>query len=247
MPLRGPRFAGDPVLEECFAGLHRMLAPEMGIGVKRVQSALMALGRDVGPEGADGTFGRLTGAAVSDYKAEKGLTPTDPVVGPGTSRALDDDLFFDPPERDPAFGDFAPFVAPDLSRPHPRAKQRVESFVALELLGLAGTIRRAVLQALGDEDLLGIVLHSRRLDLVDRYAASAAPIQPDGTSAVELFDRGTAAAESSAGATIAFSREDGSRAALILVSDATVLSRAVEPITLGELLEREIDNAVSLG
>jgi hypothetical protein len=37
MPLRGPRFAGDPVLEDCFAGRHRMLAPEEGIGVKRVQ------------------------------------------------------------------------------------------------------------------------------------------------------------------------------------------------------------------
>src|SRR4051812_10187416 len=115
MPLRAPRFAGDPILEDCLAGLHRMLAPETGIAVKRVQAGLIALGRDVGDAGADGIFGDGTGAAVIAYKADKGLTPTDPVVGPKTSQALDDDLFSDPPELDPAFGDFARFVAPEHS------------------------------------------------------------------------------------------------------------------------------------
>ena len=97
MPLRGPRFAGDPVLEECFAGRHRMLEPEQGLPVKRVQAALLELGRPVGTAGADGIFGRDTGQAVVAYKQSKGLVPDDPVVGPGTVAALDDDLFVDPP------------------------------------------------------------------------------------------------------------------------------------------------------
>jgi hypothetical protein len=47
MPLRGPRFSGDPVLEERFAGRHRMLFGEDGIPVKRVQHTLIELGFSV--------------------------------------------------------------------------------------------------------------------------------------------------------------------------------------------------------
>ena len=129
MPLRGPRFAGDPVLEECFAARHRMLEPEQGLPVKRVQAALLELGRSVGAAGADGIFGRDTGQAVVAYKQSKGLVPDDPVVGPGTVAALDDDLFVDPPELDPAFGEFSPAVV----------AHRVEPFVALELAALMNT------------------------------------------------------------------------------------------------------------
>jgi len=53
MPLSGPRFSGDRVLEECFAGRRRMLAPESGLPVKRVQAVLIELGRSVGPGGDD--------------------------------------------------------------------------------------------------------------------------------------------------------------------------------------------------
>ncbi|MFM2078291.1 MAG: hypothetical protein RJA49_2181, partial [Actinomycetota bacterium] len=93
MALRGPRFSGDPVLEECQAGRHRMMAPEDGLPVMRVQAALIELGRSIGDAGADGIFGQATGNAVSEYKRVKGLEPDDPVVGAGTSTALDDDLF----------------------------------------------------------------------------------------------------------------------------------------------------------
>jgi hypothetical protein len=41
------RLAGDPVLEECLAGRHRMLAGEQGLSVKRVQQALLDLGLTV--------------------------------------------------------------------------------------------------------------------------------------------------------------------------------------------------------
>jgi hypothetical protein len=76
MSLRGPRFSGDPILEQCFNGAHRMFAPETGIAVMRVQSALVELGLPVGPRGTDGIFGDDTGAAVTAYKTRKGLMPT---------------------------------------------------------------------------------------------------------------------------------------------------------------------------
>ena len=34
-PLRSPRFAGEPILEQCLAGTHRMLTPEGGQGRAR--------------------------------------------------------------------------------------------------------------------------------------------------------------------------------------------------------------------
>src|SRR3954462_8418203 len=97
MPLRSARLTGDQVLENCLTGGHRMLSGEDGLPVLRVQSALLDLGRSVGPHGADGLFGPDTGAAVTAEKTDKGRVPMVPVVGPGTIRALDNDLFHDPP------------------------------------------------------------------------------------------------------------------------------------------------------
>ena len=85
MPLRSAKLAGDPVLEQCPEGTHRMLAGEDGLPVKRLQQALNDLGHCVGPAGADGIFGPDTGAAVTAYKASEGLNPNDPVVGTGHS------------------------------------------------------------------------------------------------------------------------------------------------------------------
>jgi Putative peptidoglycan binding domain len=85
-----PRFFGDDVLESCLTG-HRMFAgsgdpPE---SVALVQQALADLGFSVS---VDGIFGPETGSAVTAYKTQKGLTPNDPVVGPGTMAALDADF-----------------------------------------------------------------------------------------------------------------------------------------------------------
>jgi hypothetical protein len=88
-PLRAARFAGDPVLEACLAGTHRMLAPERGNAVLKVQQALLDLGFTLPEHGADAIFGTETGTAVSEFKRGQGLVPDDPVVGPGTMRALD--------------------------------------------------------------------------------------------------------------------------------------------------------------
>lgn len=89
MPLTNPRFAGDPVLEACLAGQHRMMAPETGPAVKKVQQALIDLGFALPLHGADGTFSDETGAAVTAYKTDRQLFPNDPVVGRGTMGSLD--------------------------------------------------------------------------------------------------------------------------------------------------------------
>lgn len=91
MPFQSPRFAGDPVLEACLAGQHRMMAGESGEAVRKVQQALIDLGFMI-PDGPTGNFGPQTGAAVVTFKSIKGLVPNDPVVGPGTSKALDADI-----------------------------------------------------------------------------------------------------------------------------------------------------------
>lgn len=70
-----------------------MLAGESGPAVSKVQQALIDLGYRI-PDGATGTFGPQTGAAVVQFKTAKGLYPNDPVVGPGTSRELDAAIHF---------------------------------------------------------------------------------------------------------------------------------------------------------
>lgn len=162
MVMRSARLSGDPVLNQCQAGTHRMLAPEQNLSVMRVQEGLKTLGFFDGE--LDGFFGPITGDAVSLYKETRGLSPTDPVVGPGTSGTLDDDLFVDPPSLDPAFGEVAGFVA----------RHVVEPFVGLVLAPLIdaplNSQRRDVgsfmLAALNSGFLVGIVAASRAGDLV---------------------------------------------------------------------------------
>ena len=89
MPLTNPRFAGDPVLEACLAGEHRMMAPETGPAVKKVQQALIDLGFPLPLRGADGAFSDETGFAVVAYKTDRQIFPNDPVVGPQTMGSLD--------------------------------------------------------------------------------------------------------------------------------------------------------------
>ena len=89
MPLTNPRFAGDPVLEACLAGEHRMMAPETGPAVRKVQQALIDLAFALPVHGADGRFSDETGAAVTAYKTDRQIFPNDPVVGRGTMTSLD--------------------------------------------------------------------------------------------------------------------------------------------------------------
>ena len=93
-----PLFAEDSELREVLAGRLRLgvrgtpdhPAPvrSEGTAVRKVQLALMAAGYQL-PSGADGMFGRETGAAVRQFKSARGIVPNDPVVGPKTISALD--------------------------------------------------------------------------------------------------------------------------------------------------------------
>jgi len=222
MPLRSARLTGDQVLENCLTGGHRMLDGEDGLPVMRVQSGLLDLGRSVGQKGADGIFGPDTGAAVTAYKTDKGLFPNDPVVGPGTTQALDDDLFLDPPNLDPTFAEFSPAVV----------DHRLEQFVALELMAvlhapldswrhMLGTF---ALNALNSGALLGIVAQSRAVDLRDRFLAVADPIQQDGATADTFFDDAISAG-GALGNTVTFF-VGGQPRAFISIRDDVILGRA---------------------
>lgn len=66
----------------------RLRRPLMrGGDVKRVQQALITLGYDVGPDGADGIYGSLTEAAVKRFQTDQAIT-VDGVVGPETRDQL---------------------------------------------------------------------------------------------------------------------------------------------------------------
>jgi Putative peptidoglycan binding domain len=116
MPLTNPRFAGDPVLEACFAGEHRMMAPETGPAVVKVQQALIDLGFPLPLAGADGTFGDETGAAVVAYKTDRQILPNDPVVGRKTMTNLDAEPELLPPTSGEALVLRAEALVADIGR-----------------------------------------------------------------------------------------------------------------------------------
>lgn len=88
MALQSQRFAGDPILEACLLNQHVMQAGDANrASVTKIQVALSDLGYR--PMPIDGQFGDVTGKAVTQFKADEGLSPTDPKIGPGTMGALD--------------------------------------------------------------------------------------------------------------------------------------------------------------
>jgi hypothetical protein len=225
-----------------------MLAPENGLAVMRVQAALIELGDSVGPGGADGAFGVDTGAAVTRFKMSHSLGPTDPVVGTGTATALDDDLFFDPPNLDPAFAEFSPLVA----------DHRVEPFVGLELAALIDTPlncwRRMLglfaLNGMNSDQLTGIVARTRAEDLRAPYLAVAAHQQIDGSDSNDFFNR-MVAPDSALGTTVGFRDQTGGVRAFILVKDEVIMGResivrqstgARAPVTLQGVLVHELNH-----
>ena len=224
LPLRSARLTGDQVLENCLAGRHRMLEGEDGLPVMRLQSALLDVRPEdpVGPNGADGIFGPDTAAAVTAYKTDKGLVPNDPVVGAGTTQALDDDLFRDPPNLDPTFAEFSPAVV----------DHRLEQFVARELLALLQApfdswrhmLGTFALNALNSGELLGIVAQSRAVDLRDRFLAVADPVQPNGVTAENFFDDAISAGGALANTVTFF--VGGQPRAFIVIRDDVILGRA---------------------
>lgn len=200
--MRSARFIGDETLNGCQSGQWVLSADDDDLAVMRVQEALTILGYDPGK--LDGLFGTNTGNAVSAFKRDQGLSPTDPVVGPGTSTALDNAMYFEPPYLDPAFGEFASYVV----------NQVVEPFVAAELNALlncpARTIRNdagfKALALLRSEICLAMVAASRtegipdvRVDEGTRYwvanlsgSAVTSPFEgPDGVTRAVVGFRDT--------------------------------------------------------
>jgi hypothetical protein len=57
--------------------------------IRRYQTALMFLGYNVGPTGADGKYGPNTAAAVKAFQTHAGLSPVDGEAGAATAAALD--------------------------------------------------------------------------------------------------------------------------------------------------------------
>lgn len=77
-------------------GRRRIAAPEDSDSVAAVQAALVAVGYSMPTTDIDGklTVGGETSAAIVEYKTDHGLIPNDPVVGVGTSGALDAEIAF---------------------------------------------------------------------------------------------------------------------------------------------------------
>src|SRR4051794_33936143 len=87
-------FAGNADLELVAANRRRLQAPEESESVALLQQALVNLGFELPEGGVDGRFGPETGDAVHAFKADRGVLPSDPVVGRGTMERLDVELSF---------------------------------------------------------------------------------------------------------------------------------------------------------
>src|SRR6476469_2257016 len=68
-----------------------MTQGDRGSSVEKVQQALLDLGYNLGPSGADGIYGQKTWDAVKQFKANEGLGFEHMGdVGPGTMHRLDE-------------------------------------------------------------------------------------------------------------------------------------------------------------
>jgi len=95
--LQSPRFSSSAKLERCFENKDRLTENDPDIGaVTRIQQALLDLSAitgqvyDLGPSGADGSYGPKTAAAIRKFKSDENLGSTQfGDVGPGTMHRLD--------------------------------------------------------------------------------------------------------------------------------------------------------------
>lgn len=212
--LRSSMLIGDPVLTECLQGSAKLAFGSDGVPVARLQAGLIEAGVPVGPKRADGEFGKDTAAAVAKFKTAHGLVPSDPVVGPGTTRELDDRL-----RREPAdtarFGVFAPMVR----------DRRLEQFAAVALLQLLGQptgswsadVAEFARKALDENLLIGIATEARKWDLFPAYEALDSAVNTD-----ERFRDDTVL---TAPATFTLVHAGGDRHAMILLREKDTLGR----------------------
>jgi peptidoglycan hydrolase-like protein with peptidoglycan-binding domain len=85
------RFSGDEILEGCFDGEQNKYLRwgSKGEAVSKVQQTLVDLGYELPVHGVDSIFGNETGSAVSRFKSDNDISPSDPVVGPKTIGKMD--------------------------------------------------------------------------------------------------------------------------------------------------------------
>jgi hypothetical protein len=85
------RFSGDEILEACFDGEQDkyLRRGSKGEPVTKVQQTLVDLGFELPVFGVDGIFGNETGNAVSQFKSDNDISPSDPVVGTRTISKMD--------------------------------------------------------------------------------------------------------------------------------------------------------------
>jgi peptidoglycan hydrolase-like protein with peptidoglycan-binding domain len=138
--LTSPRFAGDLKLEACFDDEARLTQGATGEPVTKVQGALLELGYDLGPTGADGIYGQKTWNAVKAFKKTEQLGSEQMGdVGPGTMRRLnelfpgggggggelppcpietdlDDNVLLAPSDTKAKFGGLVPGITCDLKK-----------------------------------------------------------------------------------------------------------------------------------
>jgi peptidoglycan hydrolase-like protein with peptidoglycan-binding domain len=100
MPLAAQRFRGVTTLERCVSEGYRLTLDDPDrVAVTRLQHALQDLGY-LGVGAGDGLFGPATGKAVTAFKTDAGLQPTDPVASTGTIGALDQLFAWEPDDPD---------------------------------------------------------------------------------------------------------------------------------------------------
>ncbi|MEY9987992.1 hypothetical protein ABIE67_000024 [Streptomyces sp. V4I8] len=92
--LKSDLFGDSADLALVAAGDRRILAPEASDSVGLVQQALVTVGFKLPDFGVDRSFGPETGAAVTAFKEDRALQPSDPVVGKGTITRLDTELAY---------------------------------------------------------------------------------------------------------------------------------------------------------
>ena len=87
-------FSSNDDLNNVANGGRRILSPETSDSVGLIQQGLLTVGETLPDAGVDSNFGTETGNVVSAFKANRFLSPADPVVGPGTLKRLDLEIAF---------------------------------------------------------------------------------------------------------------------------------------------------------
>ncbi|MUL34944.1 eCIS core domain-containing protein [Gloeocapsopsis dulcis] len=89
--LQSERFKDDEVLQAIYDGdlTQYLRIGSTGAAVEKVQQALVDAGYPLPQYGVDGKFGSETAAAVSQFKQDNSILPSDPVIGIQTIEVLD--------------------------------------------------------------------------------------------------------------------------------------------------------------